>query len=81
MGIYLLFSFIIVTCIQYLYMCKQQKYNELHTQPKMGLYVTLNPFYLQWSENSQKGKLRIQYTFPAIIQGLLGGGWCSRSDF
>ena len=31
----------------------------------MGLYVTLNPFYTLWSENSEK-ELRIQYTFPGL---------------
>ena len=37
----------------YIY-ANNKKYNECYTQPKMGLCVTSNLFYTQWSENSKK---------------------------
>ena len=38
----------------YIYANNNKKYNECYTQPKVGLYVTSNLFYTQWSENSKK---------------------------
>ena len=38
----------------HIYANNNKKYNECYTQPKVGLYVTLNLFYTQWSENSKK---------------------------
>ena len=50
----------------YIY-ANNKKYNECYTQPKMGLYVTSNLFYTEWSENSKKRELTIQHTFPGLL--------------
>ena len=34
----------------------------------MGLYVTLNPFYVHMAENKRKGKLTMLYSFPGLPQ-------------
>ena len=51
----------------YVYIHRNDK-NTMRLYPAQNgpIIVTLNLFYLQWSENSKKKELTIQCTFPSL---------------